>query len=361
MYELDNFTVENGYVDAIFLLGNDRPEEYLAAFDAVGGIVKYDFHLIDAVNARVPVDKLDDLAALSYIRKIENNGEVRVPPVDDDIPDDGTNAPNDWNLDNIHAKEAWDAGYTGKGVKVAVIDTGIDYKHSDLAGNYKGGYNFVADNDDAWDDQGHGTHCAGVIGGNGKIKGVAPDVDLYGVKVLNSWGSGTYADVIAGIEWAVDNEMDIGSMSLGGSSGTEALELACQRAYEEGTILVAAAGNSGGSIGYPSKYESCITVGAVDKDNELAYFSSRGPEMDVVAPGVDVYSTYPGEDYTEMSGTSMATPHVAGAVAVLLGKETLDFDAVRVKLHETSDLLGREGFTEEYGYGLINVKDLLGV
>ncbi|MDP6627369.1 MAG: S8 family serine peptidase [Methanopyri archaeon] len=172
---------------------------------------------------------------------------------------------------------------------------------------------------------------------------------------------GSYSGVIAGIEWAVDNGMDVASMSLGGSSGTDALLEACDAARDNGTIIVAAAGNSGGSVGYPAAYDSCITVGAVDKRNKLASFSSRGPELDVVAPGVNVYSTYK-NGYKKLSGTSMATPHVSGFVALLKQQDmSRGFGDIRTILHENSTDLGDPGFNEEYGYGLIDAIKALGL
>ncbi len=348
------------YVDTIILLEDERPEDYLGVFSNYGGEVTREFHLINAVAVRMPENELYKLEGYDFIRKVELDGEVHALKTETANAYEGFGS-GQWDMDNIHAPEAWEAGYTGKGVKVAVIDTGINHKHADLAPNYKGGYDFVNNDDDPLDDNGHGTHCAGSIAANGKIKGVAYEAELYGVKVLNAWGSGSYSGVIAGIEWAVDNGMDIASMSLGGSSGTDALLEACDAARENGTVIVAASGNSGGSVGFPAAYDSCITVGAVDKRNNLASFSSRGPEMDVVAPGVDVYSTYK-DGYRKLSGTSMATPHVAGFVALLKQQDmSRGFDDIRTILHETSTDRGEPGFDEKYGYGLIDAIKALGL
>jgi subtilisin len=223
-----------------------------------------------------------------------------------------------WGIARVKAPAAW-TNARGAGVKVAVIDTGIERSHPDLAPRLKGGWNAVAKTDDYNDDNGHGTHCAGTIAatddGQGVV-GVAPEADLYGVKVLDENGSGTFDDVIAGMQWAVDNGMQIASMSLGASRGNPSLEAAVAAMEKAGVLLIAAAGNSGGSVGFPAAYPGAVSVAASDSADKLAYFSSRGPEVDLIAPGVDVDSTYLGGTWDSLSGTSMATPHVSGLAAL---------------------------------------------
>lgn len=226
-----------------------------------------------------------------------------------------------WGIKRVNAYKAWDYT-TGKDVKVAVIDTGIDYNHTDLASNYVGGYNAVNASKPPLDDQGHGTHVAGTIAAVKDLKGVvgvAPNVKLYAVKVLDSNGSGQYSWIIDGIQWAVNNKMNVVNMSLGGPSGSDALKAAIDAAYKAGVVVVCAAGNDGGAVNYPAKYPGAIAVSALDSSDKIASFSSRGSEIAFIAPGVSVYSTYKGGGYKTLSGTSMASPHVAGLAALVIG------------------------------------------
>jgi subtilisin family serine protease len=241
----------------------------------------------------------------------------------------------------IGAPQAWSAGDTGQGVDVAVLDTGIDAAHPDFGGRIAATHSFVPD-EDVTDRNGHGTHVASTIAGtgaasDGKEKGVAPGADLHIGKVLSDAGSGQDSWVLAGMEWAaVDQDADIVSMSLGSSTpsdGTDPLSAAVDRlSAETGALFVVAAGNSGApdSIGGPGAADAALTVGAVDSSDDVAWFSSQGPRVgdgglkpEITAPGVDVLaarSQYAPEgegSYQTLSGTSMATPHVAGAAALL--------------------------------------------
>ncbi|MDP3540918.1 MAG: S8 family peptidase [Elusimicrobiota bacterium] len=223
-----------------------------------------------------------------------------------------------WGIERVKAPAAWKTS-RGQGVKVAVIDTGIDRTHPDLAANIKGGWNAITKAGDFNDDNGHGSHVSGTIAGiddDKGVVGVAPKADLYGVKVLDAEGSGTFDDVIAGMLWAVENKMEVASMSLGADQGNPALADAVEAMRKAGVILIAAAGNSGGTVGYPAAYPGAIAVAASDSKDKLASFSSRGAAVAVIAPGVDVKSTYMGGGYDTLSGTSMATPHVSGLTAL---------------------------------------------
>ncbi|OGR90063.1 MAG: hypothetical protein A2V88_08185 [Elusimicrobia bacterium RBG_16_66_12] len=218
----------------------------------------------------------------------------------------------------MQAPAAW-ATTRGAGVKVVVIDTGIDRTHPELAPNIKGGWNALTKGEDFTDDNGHGSHVSGTIAAVDDKKGVvgvAPKADLYGVKVLDADGSGTFDDVIAGMQWAVDNKMEIASMSLGASQGNQALTDMVAAMTKAGVILIAAAGNSGGSVGFPAACPGAIAIAASDSKDNLASFSSRGPAVAVIAPGVNVKSTYKNGGYDTLSGTSMATPHVSGLAAL---------------------------------------------
>jgi subtilisin family serine protease len=253
------------------------------------------------------------------------------------------------------------ANNTGNGVRVAVIDTGIDYLHPDLRDVYAGGYDFVNRTPDPMDDNGHGTHCAGIIAATGSgngIYGTAPGISLYSVKVLDSRGDGYTSDVVKGIYWAKENNMKVASMSLASSYDSQAMHDAVDDATQSGILIVAAAGNSGETggagetISYPAKYDGVLAVAAVNRHNHRAWWSSTGNELGVSAPGVNVRSTFPGAEYAILSGTSMATPHVAG-VAALVYSAHPDWtnQQVKQKIISTATPLGNHWL---YGAGLVN-------
>ncbi len=249
---------------------------------------------------------------------------------------------------SLGVDKLWAKGITGKNVVVAVIDTGIA-QHPDVKDRIIGFQDMVNGKTEAYDDQGHGTHCAGIVAGDGtasqgKYKGVAPEAKLIGVKVLDSRGSGSFSNVIKGIQWAVDNAKEKGiniiSMSLGGRASKsykdDPVAQAVEAAVKAGITPIIAAGNEGpsaGTIGTPAIAEHVITVGALDdkgtldrSDDGIANFSSRGPSKfdkldkpDILAPGVNITSlSNTGDGYRSMSGTSMATPFMAGVAALMV-------------------------------------------
>lgn len=243
----------------------------------------------------------------------------------------------DVNLEQIHAPQAWAKGFTGKGTTIAVLDTGIDDKHPDLVGRVSATKNFTAD-PTAEDFFGHGTHVASTAAGTGAAnqgqrKGVAYEAKLLNAKVLDNEGSGDFSQIIAGVQWAGQQKATVANLSIQSdvSDGTDPLSQAIDATTKSsGTLFVVAAGNFGKaeSIGSPAAAEQALTVGAVDSSDELAYFSSYGPRLrggikpEITAPGVDILAARttkqgPGDPYISMSGTSMATPHVAGAAAVV--------------------------------------------
>jgi len=249
---------------------------------------------------------------------------------------------NEWGADLIKAPEAWAHGYTGQNVVVAVLDTGVDYNQEDLANNIWTnptpndgdgfaddihGWNFVDNNNDVMDDNGHGTHVAGIIAGessNYGVTGIAYNAKIMPVKVLDSSGSGSYTTIAEGIDYAVDHGANIINLSLGGTSSNSTLESAIEYASSKGVTVVMAAGNDGAaSPDYPASYASNygIAVGAVDDTNTLASFSNRAGTQQinyVTAPGVDIYSTLPNNQFGTKSGTSMAAPYVTGLAALML-------------------------------------------
>ncbi|MGF1731754.1 S8 family peptidase [Photobacterium kasasachensis] len=213
----------------------------------------------------------------------------------------------------------------GEGVKVAILDTGIDTDHPDLKEAIIASKDFSGDGIE--DVDGHGTHCAGIVGArlNGVgFVGVAPKSQLMIGKVLSNNGNGPYSWLIEGIYWAVDNGAQIISMSLGGPSSDSELYKAIQYALYHGVFVICAAGNEGGlftnSIGYPGKYGGVITVASHDSDGNPSGFTSRGGEVDVMGPGSDIWSTFRNGGYATLSGTSMATPFVAGLAALIASK-----------------------------------------
>ncbi|WP_414580963.1 S8 family peptidase [Scytonema sp. PCC 10023] len=284
-----------------------------------------------------------------------------------DVPDLGG---NNWGADLVKAPEVWAKGYTGQDVVVAVLDTGVDFNHDDLkdniwtnpkeiAGNGKDddgdgfiddvhGWNFADNNNNTLDnsDPGHGTHVAGTIAGENNgfgVTGIAYDAKIMPVKVLNDEGTGSYTSITKGIYYAVDHGANVINLSLGGSSSDDTMQTAIEYASSKGVVVVMAAGNDGGfQPDYPARYadKSGIAVGAVDKNNNMADFSNRAGVSSltyVTAPGVDVYSTLPGNQYASYSGTSMASPHVAGVVALMLSANRNLTDAqVRQIVAETA-------------------------
>lgn len=275
------------------------------------------------------------------IEKIWLDGVVEVA-LEDSVP-------------QINAPDAWDAGYDGTGTSVAILDTGIDDTHPDLAGTVAAAQGFTDENTTA-DGHGHGTHVAATVAGSGEGSdglrpGVAPGADLLNAKVMNDGGSGSTSDIIAGMEWAVDEGADVVNMSLGSSptDGTDPLSEAVNSLTESsGALFVIASGNDGRDhyVSAPGAASRALTVGAVDDDGDLAYFSNEGPRLgdytikpDITAPGMGIIAARaegtsmgnPVDDlYTSANGTSMATPHVAGAAAIL-AERTPDHSADELK------------------------------
>jgi len=246
---------------------------------------------------------------------------------------------------------------------VAIIDTGIDYQHPDLIDNYVPlGYDWVNDDNDPMDDNGHGTHCAGivaaVINNSIGIAGIA-DVKIMAEKVLDENGTSYYSYIVLGIIDAVDKGAKIISMSLGGENYSRTLEYACLYARNRGALLVAASGNDGtNQILYPAAYDTVIAVRSIDENDQLSWFSNYGNEQELVAPGEYILSTYYYNGihtYAYASGTSMATPHVAGVAALAWATHpTYTNQQIRDLLRATAIDLGSPGWDQYYGYGMVD-------
>ena len=275
--------------------------------------------------------------------------------------------PNDpyWNLQwgpqVIEADWAWNTTTGNQTVLVAVVDTGIDYTHSDLSNYVSLGYDWVNNDTDPMDDYGHGTHCAGIIAAtlNNSV-GVAglAQVQIMAEKVLDSWGYGYWDWIANGIIHAADSGADVISMSLGSYSDSELVHEAVRYAYNAGVLIVAAAGNDNVNINaYPATYDEVIAVAATSDGDHKAFFSNWGEWIELSAPGVHIYSTIPG-GYKYASGTSMACPHVAGLAALILSQypnKTRDW--LRIWLRYTCNDLGSEGFDVYFGHGRINARN----
>jgi thermitase len=238
-------------------------------------------------------------------------------------------------------------------VWIAIVDTGVQYDHPDLSGKVYLGYNFVDGNWDPYDLNGHGTHCAGIaaaVTDNGiGIAGMAPNASILAVKVLDANGSGTLDNVASGIEYAADAGANVISLSLGGPSGSTTLQNAVDYAWNKGAVLVAAAGNNGSSAPtYPAYYSNVISVAATDSNDNKPSWSNYGSWVDVAAPGVNIYSTYPTNRYAYLSGTSMATPHVSG-LAALLAAQGRTNSQIRAAIQNTADPIAGTGTYWKYG------------
>lgn len=263
-----------------------------------------------------------------------------------------------WGVNRIDAERAWEVT-RGAGIKVAVIDTGIDYLHHDIRPNFAGGVSFVP-GESFTDGNGHGTHVAGIIGArqNGSgVVGVAPNCSLYSVKALSRTGGGQYSWIISAVLWSVRNNMDVINMSLGGGGHVQAFQNACDYAYKHNSLIIGAAGNQPTVPAYPARYDSVVCVSAVDSAGNIAPFSARGEQVDLCAPGVQILSTLPGNRYGKLSGTSMAAPHVAGTAALAFSSHRFTrAETIRKILEESADNMGIPGRDDLFGHGLVDAE-----
>lgn len=227
-----------------------------------------------------------------------------------------------WGVKQIKAPKVWNHTM-GSHVKIGVVDTGVDYSHPDIRHCLSRGINLVNRNSPPFDDNGHGTHIIGTIAAANQqsgIVGVAPRASIHPVKAFDHNGSAFVSDIILGIDWCVRNRMDIINMSFGMKNRSQSLLDAVRNAYRSGVIIVASSGNDGKrlSVDYPASFQQTISVGATTKGQRIAPFSNRGKRIDVYAPGDKIFSTWLGGKYNELSGTSMATSHVSGVIALIL-------------------------------------------
>ncbi|MCM2674927.1 S8 family peptidase [Alkalicoccobacillus plakortidis] len=335
--ELEAFTDEVEQV-GVFSIEEDQQKEDSTDIDVD---IIFDYDYIPVLSVELDPEDVDALSEEDGIAYIEEDFEVSIQQ---SVP---------WGITRVQAPAAINRGTNGSGVRVAVLDTGIS-THSDLT--IRGGASFVPGEPNTSDLNGHGTHVAGTIAALNNsigVVGVAPNADLYAVKVLGANGRGSIGGIAQGLEWAAANNMHIANLSLGSDAPSSTLEQAVNYATSRGVLVIAASGNNGsGNVGYPARYANAMAVGATDQNNNRANFSQYGAGLDIVAPGVGIQSTYPGNRYASLNGTSMATPHVAGAAALVKQRyPSWSASQIRNHLKNTSTNLGSSTL---YGSGLVN-------
>ena len=333
-------------------VGFETEEARTAARDTSSEVVRE--FAFDAMTIRAPKRAVTALADRPGVRYVERDGTARA-------------LSTTWGYDRIDADVANINGVTGQGADVAIIDTGLPCNEPCLP-NVGEGKAFVDCSSQCcapWDDDnGHGTHVAAVIGASESCTcttGIAPDATLHGVKVLDDYGSGSYSDVAAGIEYTADQGWDVANISLGGSSGSQTLKDACTYAYNNGVLLVGAAGASGpctDCVGYPAAYSEVVAVSSTDSSDGLSSFSSTGPEIELAAPGTDIMTVGPDGTCETISGTSMATAHASGVAALVMAEGYSNTEA-RSRMQSTAENIGLT--SDEQGYGLVDAAAAVGL
>lgn len=337
----------------------------------IGGTIKRVYRIINAISATVPSEAMDVIRRNPGVEYVEIDEKVfahnyRIPiTICQEIKVLKQMIP--WGINRIGSRLVNAVGNTGQGIRIAILDTGIDKEHEDLSKNFKGGYNFVDNNEDITDLNGHGSHVAGIIAAEDNdigVVGVAPDAHIYSVKVLDFAATGSTSDMVSGVEWAVENNMQIINLSLGSNTDSISFRRSVEKVYNNGILIVAAAGNNGNMMGngdsmdYPAKYNNVVSVGATDVNDNRAKFSSTGPSLEISAPGVDIPSTLPRNRYGTLSGTSMSSPHVSGVAALVMkANPGMTNTEVRIRLQITAQNIAKNGFLAKkdwYGYGLVD-------
>jgi len=309
--------------------GNPLPERLLVKFQPgtslsdIAQVHKREGGRVEATLSQIGVQvvTIPQGQRASKMASYRTQKEVRYVEVDSvaqavDVPNDPSFNVQ-WDMTKVQAPQAWGVTKGSQNVIIAILDTGIDVNHPDLAGKVVSSVNFTDSSTAYANGQSHATHVAGIaaaITNNGVgIAGLGRNSSLMNVKVLGDNGYGYYSWIAQGIIWAADHGADVINLSLGGSSASPTLENAVNYAWSKGVVVVAAAGNNGSTVPfYPADYTNCISVAATDYNDALASWSNHGSWVDVAAPGVSIYSCIPGSQYGYMSGTSMASPHVAG-------------------------------------------------
>lgn len=334
------------------------------------------FWIVNAIAVNATPELIERLSARDDVASIELDTQMHVVEDYSVQVSRGQIDAATSEIKRINATKVWELGIDGSGINVSIIDTGINGLHPDISGRVIKWIDYIGNIGLPYDDFGHGTHVAGTVGGNGNggtTTGVAPNVSLFGVKMLDRYGYGLESNVINGIEWSIENKAKIISLSIGSDQtwattncdiDNPAMSMAINNAISAGIIVVAAAGNNPAGVSSPGCLANVIAVGAVGSNDAIADFSGIGAAMadhGVVAPGVGITSlNYLTSGYIQYSGTSMATPHVSGAVALLLQAAkkqgtTLTPALIKSILKNTSIDLGAIGKDNIYGAGRINV------
>jgi subtilisin len=367
-------------VDVIIAFKRPPTASDQALVRGLGGAIKGTYRIVPAMAATVPSVAIQGLQRNPNVERVESDIAVFAYSLNDGEPAEYSSA---WGVDRLDARVVHLAGNTGAGVGIAICDTGSG-PHSDLDPNVAGRYNCLSGacslDPGQKDGNGHGTHVAGSAlakqNGSGVV-GMAPDASLYSFQVLNSSGSGSFSNIIAALDYIVSYNASLGirvaNFSLGSSSDPGlTVKQAFDNAYAAGVLCIAAAGNSGNppgkgdNVGYPARYPSVVAVAATDQNDRRASFSSTGSAVDLSAPGVAIRSTWLNGGLNIISGTSMATPHVTGAAALVFASGVVsDTDGlygtaneVRKRLEDTALSLGSAGW---YGKGLVNPAAACGV
>ncbi len=376
----------------------DRASERVV--ERLTGKVRRHLELINGLSIDLPRGQLKQLERAAGVVSVEVDHKLTA--FDHAASTGDLEYENAWGVEHIGTRPVHQAGNTGQRIKVAVIDTGLDYVHDDpdnspyvvdpeFLGNYAGGYDFVNNDADPMDDNGHGTHVSGIVAAekNGYlVSGVAPGIDLYALKVLGATGEGDYSGLIAALGWAVANNIDVVNMSLGGREVSASLQAAVENAADAGLTLIAASGNVnpnilnellyGCPVAYPAAYDDVIAVSFTGTADKLTGFSCTGTQVDMAAPGDQIISTVPvgscmfckPQGYGANSGTSMASPHVAGVAALILsagiangGDPATLHDDVKAHLCATTTQAAMATtdpkYPKYYGCGIVNARKAL--
>ena len=335
------------------LVGFERGNRPDAILQAVGGSINQEFRHLPVVYVSIPA---------SARQGLENNPNILY--VEEEIMRDYVAQVLDWGVDRTDAEYVWaTSSYDGSGVNVAVLDSGGDMDHPDIT--WAGGYSCTDSDPNYWEDKvGHGTHCAGIISANNNtigVVGVAPNCNIWAVQVGGRRIS--TLDIIEGIDWVLathndsdpNNDIQVISMSFGGPAST-AEEDALLAAYNDGILCIAAAGNESGAVSAPANYACVMAIAASTSTDGFATYSNYGPEIELIAPGSYIYSTYKRAKYTTMSGTSMACPMAAGcAVLAWQAHPTYSNVQMRALLNSTAEDIGLGAYYQ--GNGLVDAEN----
>jgi len=360
---------------ALMLAGEYIPDEILVKFkknaayenildciSSANGTVSSSIEELNIWVVQVPFGEVaESIAAISACPEVRYAEPNYTASIADTIPSD----PN-WNLQedaliHIHAPQGWDLSTGSSAVTIAIVDTGVDLNHADLSAKIVPGHNSINNASSPQDDNGHGTSVAGIAAASSNngigMAGVSWGARIMPVKVLGAGGSGNVGNVAEGITWAADNGAQVINLSLGVPGSSATLQDAVNYAYLKGCVIVAAAGNDRTDpLRYPAQYPHVIAVGAVDNADNRALFSNFGSELDLMAPGISIYSTDFSGGYGWSSGTSMSAPFVSGLAAILRGYPAGSSpDAIEWIMESAAKDLGAAGRDDLYGYGLIQM------